>query len=117
MKYNISELCFESFPCKHYVTDTTTNVTNLMCATEIYTLLQKEDSSNPHFDYCAEYIRKRDFPTNQELEEQKIHEFVTEKILEKQRLDKIEQEKLNMHYKSFASSSYLERLKQKHLRE
>ena len=116
MKYNISELCMQtfyckSFPCQHYVTDTTTNVTRLMCATEIYTLLQKEGSSNPHFDYCAEYIRKRDFPTDQELEEQKNHEFVTEKILEKQLFGKIEQNK------SFSSSSYLERIKQKHLKE
>ena len=47
-KYKISSMCYQSYPCQHYVDDGT-NV-KMMSGVEIYRMLHAENLSHEHFD-------------------------------------------------------------------
>ena len=94
-KYEISDLCFQSSPCQHYVKNIETGTAQLMFGDNIYSMLKNDGLTYPHFDCYAEFIRKRDNPTKEELDE-------------KQRKERDEREKITNTYKA---SSRLERLK------
>lgn len=59
--YEISDLCFETFPCQHFIKLKNGN-TELISGDEIYRIFKSEGLSDPHIDTYAEYVRQRDLP-------------------------------------------------------
>ncbi len=110
-KYNISTICLSTYPCKHYVTNNETNETFLYTGDRIYTLLKNDGLSHKHFDLYEEFIRKRDFPTPEEIVQKNKLKMEYEENLAKQ---KKEQEERNQIINSTKASSRLDRLKTKH---
>ena len=111
-KYKISTLCLQTYPCKHYVVDTEKgNDIGTLSGDRIFCMLRDEGISDPYFDEYAEFVRKRENPTPEEL---------AERIAEKQRtLERIarqrkESEELTKKTNQYKASSYLEKLKAKH---
>ena len=55
--YEISDICFLSNPCLHYVKDLRTGEAREMNGCEIYKLLEQDGLSNPHFNkHCFPHI-------------------------------------------------------------
>ena len=48
--YLIKNICLQTLPCQHYVTDTRTGKTTLMLATDVLRLLDAEKITAPHFE-------------------------------------------------------------------
>lgn len=69
-KYMISDICFETYPCQHYVTNINTGESSRISGATIFCMLRDDKLSHPHFDKYREYIRKR---------ENLIHENLAEK--------------------------------------
>lgn len=116
-KYSIGDMCMLTYPCQHYVTNSETNETTLMSGDNIYEMLTKEGLSDEHFDVYAEYIRKRDHPTDEELAEKEKQRKRKELIRKKRReLIKQNEENRQLGIKSGASSR-LARLKAKHTQQ
>ena len=49
-KYEISQMCLQSYPCQHDVRDMETGVTQTMSGDTIYKMLKKEGLTDPHFE-------------------------------------------------------------------
>jgi hypothetical protein len=90
-----------------------------MFGDNIYILLKDIGKSDKHFDIYAEYIRKRDHPTAEEISERENRERrfqeqeeqeEQEEQAERRKIEREEQEKITNQYKA---SSRLERLKTK----
>lgn len=73
-------------------------------------MLRDDGLSYKHFDYYAEYVRKRDNPTPEELAERESQRKKIDEQQEKRRREREEMEKLTNTYKA---SSRLEKLKAK----
>lgn len=119
-KYKISEFCLHSYPCKHYVEYSKYGMYSFGCFTSkrellsgdyIYTMLAEDNLSHPHFDKYKEFIRKRDNPTNEEIEEKQLLE---EQCLKKMEQQKIEEANKNMIIDKYKSSTYIKRKILKH---
>ncbi len=107
--YNISELCLETYPCKHYVMDCDGGNCRLLKGDEIYRLLKKDGIQNdPHFKMYEEgYSLKGYFNFLRAGEHmQTIAELREE---QKKRDDKILAE--NEIINKFKASSRIEKLK------
>lgn len=109
-KYQISGGCFLSYPCIHDVTNTETGQRSQISGDKIFCMLRDDGLSDAHFDKYAEYIRKRDNPTSEELEEREANKKRLEQSHEEQRKKREETAILTNTYKA---SSRLERLKAK----
>jgi hypothetical protein len=106
-KYEISTTCLQSYPCKHKVIFEN-GETTMMSGDKIYRLLNKECLSYKHFDCYAEYVRRQDFPTPEEIKE------TEEKILEIEKSNEIRKKEYNEQQKiinQFKASSRIEKLK------
>ena len=107
-KYEISDICLQSYPCQHYVKNIETGTAQLMFGDNIYSMLKNDGLTYPHFDCYVEFIRKRDNPTKEELDEKLFREKKMDEQMEKERKEREEREKITNTYKA---SSRLERLK------
>ena len=108
-KYEISTICLQTYPCKHTIRFEN-GETNIMSAPKIYTLLNAEGLSDKHFDYCAEYIRRRDFPTPEEIKQREEENFKIEESIKIREKQYNEQQKI---VNQFKASSIIEKLKMK----
>ena len=108
-KYKISHLCFESYPCKHFI-KFENGENKLMGSDQIYRLFKSEGLSDPHIDRHAEFVRKLDFPTPDEIQKRIDDQLIQQQASEKRAEQYAEQEKIINKYKA---SSRLDKLKQK----
>jgi hypothetical protein len=69
-QYEISNICLESYPCKHYI-KLKNGDTKLMSGDKIYRLFKSEGLSDPHIDKYAEYVRQSYFPNPLEITKRK----------------------------------------------
>lgn len=53
-KYRISTICLQSYPCQHYVVDTTTGKADVLTAVDMYKMLEREGLYYEHVAYCRE---------------------------------------------------------------
>lgn len=111
-KYNISHICYLTYPCQHNVTNNETGETTLMDGANIMCMLQKDNLSHSHFDMYAELVRKRHNPTEKELSQKMERQQLIQTRMEQQQKEKEEREFLTNKYKA---SSRLEKLKAKHM--
>lgn len=109
-KYEISNLCLQSFPCKHYIKLENGNVT-LKSSDQIYRLFKSEGLTDPHIDKYAEWVRKCDFPTPEEILEDKNNFLKNQKESEIRTKERDEKQKIIEQYKA---SSQIDKLKKKH---
>lgn len=108
-KYQISNICLETYPCKHYI-KFENGETKLLSAATIYRLFKSEGLYDKHIDSYAEWIRKQDFPTPEEIKQREDERLKINQQTEQRLKELAEQEKLTNLYKA---SSRLEKLKQK----
>ena len=114
-KYKISVRCLKSYPCQHSITDTHTGVTKILPGDKIYEMLSTDglrdahfDKYNPHAQIAIGVLR----PISQQersdiyLQAEMYRKKLEEEYNERQRVT-------NM----YKASSYIERLKNKHLGE
>ena len=114
-KYKISVRCLKSYPCQHSITDTHTGVTKILPGDKIYEMLSTDglheahfDKYNPHAQITIGVMR----PISQQersdtyLQMEMYRKKLEEEYNERQRVT-------NM----YKASSYIERLKNKHLGE
>jgi len=118
--YEISNMCLESMPCKHYVTNTSVMLANdepclnLMNGLDIYRLYKSEGLTIPeHFQRYAELVRQQDFPTQDEINAAKQMKKDKDELIHKQNETHLKDIDLLEDNKRFASSSRLEKLKAK----
>jgi hypothetical protein len=109
-KYKISDLCLQSYPCQHYVTNTETGKSGRLFGDEIYCMLRDDGISDEHFDKYAEFIRKRDNPTPEEIAQYEAREKELEEQSKKSEEERVQRNKLTNTYKA---SSRLDKLKEK----
>lgn len=57
-KYKVSEICLQTYPCKHYVEDTSTGHKCIIFGHKFYTMLENDGLSHEHFDRYKEFIEK-----------------------------------------------------------
>lgn len=62
--YEISNLCFLSYPCQHQVKDTRTGLTRLMNGTDIHNMLKKDGLTDNHFNSCCPSKIGKEHPYN-----------------------------------------------------
>lgn len=56
-KYEISNMCLKTYPCKHYIRNCEDNSNFVtMSGPKIYHLLKKDGLSDKHFDEYANYV-------------------------------------------------------------
>lgn len=110
-KYEISEFCLQTYPCKHHFTNTENGIASTMTGDKIFCILRDDGLSHPHFNSYAEFIRKRDNPTPEEIYEKETHQKKMAEMREQQRKKLEEMEKLTNTYKA---SSRLDKLKLQH---
>ena len=58
-KYKVSEICLETYPCQHYVEDTSTGHKFRIFGHNFYTMLENEGLSHEHFNRYKEFIEKK----------------------------------------------------------
>lgn len=110
-QFQISNRCLQTFPCQHSIL--IDGKWERLNATEIYTLLESNGLSHPHFNYCKEVIRKRTNPTCFEMMQNHIEQIKSEqrrKQQEQQYID--EQNKLKAIREQCSASVRLAKLKQ-----
>jgi hypothetical protein len=108
-KYEISTICLQSYPCKHYIRFEN-GETMMMSGAKIYGLLNAEGLSDKHFDCYAEYIRRRDFPTPEEIKQREEENLKIEQSIKIREKECNEQQKI---VNQFKASSRIEKLKMK----
>lgn len=64
-KYQMSNMCLQSYPCKHIIKFETGEKT-LMSGDKIYRLFKSEGLSDNHIDVYAEWVRQNDFSNPEE---------------------------------------------------
>jgi hypothetical protein len=69
-RYKVSNLCFETYPCEHYVIADGKSL-GLLFGDEIYCMLSQDGLSDDHFSEYAEFAREIQ-QQQQEQEEQQI---------------------------------------------
>jgi hypothetical protein len=109
-KYEISNLCYETYPCKHSVRFES-GETRTMLGDKIYSLLCAEGLSDAHFNGYKEVIRRREFPTPEEIKEREERELQIEQEMKLREQQCQEQQQIVNKYKA---SSRIEQLKLKH---
>ncbi len=82
-KYWISELCLESYPCKHYV-EVKNNTLKVIDSPTIFKMLREENVYNKHFYKYKEYVRKIENPTPEEINESKLKQLEYENKIKQQ---------------------------------
>ena len=108
-KYEISNTCLQSYPCKHNIRFEN-GETKLMSSDKIFSLLKNEGLTDKHFDIYEEFIRKRDFPTPEEIKKRENEIQMMQQAAEQWNREFAEQQKIIDQYKA---SSRLEKLKMK----
>ncbi len=107
--YKISNMCLESYPCKHSVCFKNGN-TEIISGDVIYRWLKAEGLSDEHLDQYAKYVRKIHFPTLEEIKERKYKMKIEEAKKEYIEREKEREQQIVDQYKA---SSRIEKLKQK----
>jgi hypothetical protein len=54
-KYEISNMCLQTYPCKHRVYNKETGVSSIKSGVAIYSMLKNEGLSHEHFNEFATY--------------------------------------------------------------
>lgn len=106
-KYEISNLCFQTYPCKHTI-KFENGETQLLSGATIYCLFKSEGLSDTHIDSYAEWVRQRDFPSPEEIKKREDDILIIQQDSEKRKEEAIEQQKIVNQYKA---SSRLDKLK------
>jgi hypothetical protein len=109
-KYQISNMCLQSYPCQHSIINTETGETKKMYGSAIYTLLKEDKLSDAHFDEYAEYIRRHEHPTVGELADKRHYEKTMQENNLAHKKRKEEQDAITNQFKA---SSRLDKLKAK----
>ena len=65
-KYEISNICLETYPCQHYV-KFKNGETKILFGDKIYRLFKSEGLTDPHIDSYAKWVREHDFPSLEEI--------------------------------------------------
>jgi hypothetical protein len=68
-RYKVSDLCFQSYPCRHYVM-VDGKLPILMSGDTIYCMLAREGLSDDYFSEYAEFAKGREAEIQQQQEEQ-----------------------------------------------
>jgi peptidase E len=115
-KYKISVQCLKSYPCQHSITDTHTGITKILPGDKIYEMLTTDglglshfDKYNPHAQITIGVMRihtSQQERTDIYLQAEMYRKKLEEEYNERQRLTNI-----------YKASTYIERLKNKHLGE
>lgn len=106
-RFEISNVCLESYPCEHYVRFKTGGGVT-MGGVEIHCLLKSSGLSDPHFDVFAEFVNE-DSPDDIERRKTMLLE-VEEYAKQRQAKEETEQ---RMVVSQTKASSRLNKLKQK----
>lgn len=110
-KYEISNMCNKTYPCKHHIKNMETGeVQTYVLGDKIYEMLKADGISDPHFNEYKEFIRKRDNPTQEEIQEKIEKERRIKESMDKWKREREELAKITNTYKA---SSRLEKLKNK----
>lgn len=109
--YQISNRVKKVYPPIHTVIDMRNGETRQRSGPAIYEMLLAEGISDSHFNQYADFIRKRDYPTEKEIAERIAYE---EKRKARAEIRKREQEEQTKIIDTYKASSYLEKLKAKH---
>lgn len=108
-KYEISNICLETYPCKHYI-KFENGETELMSGDKIYRLFKSEGLTYHHIDSYAEWVRQHDFPSPEEIKKKEDDQLRIRQASEKRAKEQAEQQKIVNQYKA---SSRLDKLKNK----
>lgn len=108
--YDIQHLCYQSFPCQHYVRKCGGGDADwrLISGKEIFSLLKKDGVSDPHFDKYKKITNPLVAMYNAFMKDKELAE-----IRENQRLQEKEREKQAAIINKYKASSRLEKLKAK----
>lgn len=106
-KYQISNLCLETYPCKHYM-KLNNGDAKLMSGGNIYRLFKSEGLSDPHIDKYAEWVRQQDFPSPKEIIKIINDQQSIQQESEKRAKKAAEEQKIVNQYKA---SSRIDKLK------
>ena len=95
--FNISNLCFETYPCKHHVKIDDSNEGTMMYGDDIYCMLAQNGFHDKHFecyknneDYEDTEINIKDFiKTEKIIKENK--KTLEKRVLETNRIEKLKQ--------------------------
>lgn len=110
----ISNLCLQSFPCKHYFRESRHGTWQMLSATSIYKILDKKGLSDPHFEYCKQIIRRLEHPTAEEIEQDELEYAKSQKQMEEREIkEKKEKQELDAIVNQYKASSHIDRLKLK----
>jgi hypothetical protein len=105
--YKISNTCLQSYPCKHYV-QLKNGESKVMSGHDIYRMFASEGLHYPHIDNYAAFVRRADFPTPEELEEDRQQKITSELAYLKQ-LKETEEKQKEIHM--YKASSRIDKLK------
>ncbi len=112
--YEIENMCYETYPCQHYVTNKQTGERTMMSGNDIFCLLRDNGFNCEHFDEYREYVRRIEHPTEEEMRENERRKKRWEEAIKRQeqerKQEKIELERVTNKYKA---SSYLDKLKER----
>lgn len=109
--FKISNICYQTYPCKHHVTNEKLGINDeIMSGTKIYELLKKHNCELGHFAKYQEFIRVRYFPTGAERKEKKERIIQQQKRIDKQHQEYLEKQLIINNTKA---SSRLEKLKER----
>lgn len=106
-KYEISNICLQSYPCKHYIKFKNGD-TKLLSGDKIYRLFKSEGLSDLHIDEYAEWVRQCDFPSAEEIIKSKNDILRIQQASEKRAKETAEEQKIVNQYKA---SSRIDKLK------
>lgn len=109
-KYEISDMCLESYPCQHYIR-LENKTARLMSGADIYCLFKSEGLSDPHINQYAEFVRQRDFPTEAEIQKRQMDMLICQQNSDKRKKEEAERQQTIDLYKA---SSRIDKLKNRH---
>jgi hypothetical protein len=117
-KYQISVRCLKSYPCQHSITNTHTGVTKILSGDKIYEMLTTDGLREAHFDKYNPHnvmYKMKQLKSDQMPVEEKSDTYLQMEMYSKQIEDEYtEKQRVTNIYKA---STYIERLKNKHLGE
>jgi hypothetical protein len=106
-KYEISNMCLESYPCKHRI-KFENGETQILSGDKIYCLFKSEGLSDAHIDSYAEWVSQFYLPSPEEIKTHEDDLLIIQQYSKKREKEAIEQQKIVNQYKA---SSRLDKLK------
>ena len=112
--YEVSVMCLQTYPCKHYIRKRGEEKFGIQLGDDIYWMLKEQGIHDNHFEEYADFARIKYEPTPEEIIQKQLEDEARQKRMEEQNAKwKREADERTKIVNASKASSRLEKLRAK----